>query len=74
MKKGLSYSIASVVILIICLIAFVLPSTLGSGQNPNKLPAFGKYNGKEIKYEQGSDFANYVSYYGQTFQTRYRKI
>jgi len=74
MKKGLSYSIASVVILIICLIAFVLPSTLGSGQNPNKLPAFGKYNGKEIKYEQGTDFADYVSYYGQIFQSQYGKI
>ena len=74
MKKGLSYSIASVVILIICLVAFVLPSTLGNGQNPEKLPAFGKYNGKEIKYEQNSDFANYVSYYGQLFQAQNGQI
>ena len=50
MKKGLSYSIASVVVLIICLIAFVLPSTLAGGQGgQQKLPAFGKYDGIEIK-------------------------
>jgi hypothetical protein len=71
MKKGLSYSIASVVVLIICLIAFVLPSTLAGGQGgQQKLPAFGKYDGIEIKYEQDSDFANFVSYYGQMFQAQ----
>ena len=74
MKKGLSYSIASVVVLVICLIAFVLPSTMSGGQNPDKLPPFGKYDGKKIEYVQGSDFANYVSYYGQMIQAQYGQL
>lgn len=74
MKKGLSYSIASVIILVICLIAFVLPSTLAGGQNSEKLQPFGKYNGKKIEYVQGSDFANYVSYYGQMMQAQYGQL
>lgn len=74
MKKGLSYSIASVVVLVICLIAFVLPTTMSGGQNPDKLPPFGKYDGKKIEYVQGSDFANYVSYYGQMLQAQYGQL
>lgn len=74
MKKGALYTIGSIVILLICLVAFVLPSTLMNGKNPDKLPSFGKYNGKEIRYEQGTPFANYVSQYGQMFQSRGTQI
>ena len=70
MKKGTFYTIGSVVILFICVIAFILPTTMFNGKSQNTLPAFGKYNGKEIRYEQGSDFANYVSQYGQMFQNQ----
>lgn len=68
MKKGF-YTVGSLIILLICAFVFVmLPALTGRGQKQNELPAFGKYNGKEIRYEQNSDFANYVSQYGQYFQ------
>lgn len=49
MKKRISYTIGSVIILIICVIAFVLPSTLGSGGNTDGI-VFGKYDNKKINY------------------------
>lgn len=71
MKKNVSYTIGSIIILIIVVFAFVIltPTGLLSGnKDPQKIPAFGKYNNKEIRYEQGSDFADFVSQYGQMFQ------
>lgn len=69
MKKNTAYTIGSLVILLICAFCFViLPAFTGSGQKQETLPAFGKYKNKEIRYEQGSDFANFVTQYGQLYQ------
>ena len=73
MKKGALYTAGSIVILIICLIAFVLPASLGRGGNQKALE-FGKYNGRKIAYESGSDFANFVSYYAEMFRNQGMQI
>jgi len=67
MKKGVMYTAGSIIILIICLIAFVLPSSLGRATN-NKPLEFGSYNGRKITYEQGSDFANFISQYAEMYR------
>ena len=75
MKKNTAYTIGSLIILLICAFCFVaLPAFTGKEQNQGNLPAFGKYNGREIRYEQGSDFYNFVSQYGQMFQSRGQQI
>ncbi len=71
MKKNTVYTLGSLIILLICAFCFVvLPAVEGrsSSSQGGEAPVFGKYNGKEIKYEQGTDFANYVSQYGQMYQ------
>ena len=71
MKKNTVYTLGSLIILLICAFCFVvLPAVEGktSRNQGNDIPVFGKYNGKEIKYEQGSEFANFVSQYGQMYQ------
>ncbi len=71
MKKNTVYTLGSLIILLICAFCFVvLPAVEGrtSRQQGEGAPAFGKYNGKEIKYEQGTEFANFVSQYGQMYQ------
>ena len=71
MKKNTAYTLGSLIILLICAFCFVvLPAVEGKTSRPQGSDAlvFGKYNGKEIKYEQGSDFADYVSQYGQMYQ------
>ena len=70
MKKNTAYTIGSLIILLICAFVFViLPVfTGGAGANGNDAPVFGKYNGKEIRYEQGSDFVDFVQQYAQMFQ------
>jgi len=69
MKKNTAYTLGSLVILLICAFCFViLPAFTGAGKTQQDSPAFGKYNGKEIKYTQDSDFAKYVSQYGQIYQ------
>ena len=93
MKKGVLYTAGSIVILFICLIAFVLPSSLGRGMNQkgivetkpcnpeektelsiNSIIEFGKYNGKPIAYESGSDFADFVSNYAEMFRAQGMQI
>ena len=71
MKKNTVYTLGSLIILLICAFCFVvLPAVEGktSRNQGNDIPVFGKYNGKEIKYEQGSQFANFVSQFGQMYQ------
>ncbi|MFA6856782.1 MAG: peptidylprolyl isomerase [Treponema sp.] len=73
MKKSF-YTIGSLIILLISAIVFVLvPAMLGRA-NKNKLPPFGKYDGKEIKYEQGSDFADYVSRYADMLKNQGQEV
>lgn len=75
MKKNTAYTIGSLIVLLICAFCFViLPAFTGSDKKQDTLPAFGKYNGKEIKYEQGTDFYNFVSQYGQMFQNYGQQI
>ena len=77
MKKNSIYKIGSLIILLICAFVFViLPVFTGSegrSAEKNRL-SFGKYNGKEIRFEKGSDFAYYVSEYAQRIQSRGQQI
>lgn len=69
MKKNAFYTIGTLIILLICAFVFVLlPVFSGNSVDPNNTPVFGKYNKKEIKYEQDSDFLDFVQQYGQMFQ------
>ena len=69
MKKNTAYTIGSLVILLICAFCFViLPAMTGSGQTGPKLPPFGKYDGKAITMEEGSDMKNFAANYSQMFQ------
>lgn len=73
MKRSF-YTIGSLIILLISAIVFVLvPAMLGRGTN-NKMPPFGKYDGKEIRYEQGSDFADYVSRYADMLKNQGQEV
>ena len=75
MKKNTAYTIGSLIVLLICAFCFViLPAFTGSDAQQETLPAFGKFKGKEIKYEQGTDYYNYVSQYGQMYQMYGRQI
>lgn len=68
MKRSF-YTIGSIIILIIAGLVFVAaPALVGSGQNT---PAyvFGSYNGKKIKYEQGSPLAENVTYYADMYSS-----
>ena len=67
--KRTFYTIGSLVILLICAFVFVLLPAMVGNSNPNEIPALGKYDGKEIRYEQDSDFANFVQQYGQYYQS-----
>ncbi|MCR4733740.1 MAG: SurA N-terminal domain-containing protein [Treponema sp.] len=66
MKKGILYTVGSVIILILCFIAFILPSSLGRGSQ-STIPVFGSYNKKQIRYDN-KVFQNAVQYYGQMYQ------
>lgn len=75
MKKNTAYTIGSLIVLLICAFCFViLPAFTGSDAQQETLPAFGKFKGKKIKYEQGTDYYNYVSQYGQMYQNYGRQI
>ena len=60
MKKGVMYTAGSIIILIICLIAFVLPSSLGRATNNNALN-FGNYNDRKILFLPGTGKKDHVS-------------
>ena len=69
MKKG-SYTIGSLIILLIAAFIFVLVPMFSGGRKGKQIPAFGKYDGTEIRYEQGTDFANYVTQYAENYKSR----
>ncbi|MCQ2591983.1 MAG: SurA N-terminal domain-containing protein [Treponema sp.] len=73
MKKGVLYTAGSIIILIICLLAFVMPSTLGNSKAQEGL-VFGKYNNKKISYEYGSDFSEFISHYAEMFRNQGMQI
>ena len=73
MKKGF-YTVGLVIVLLISAFAFILaPALVGRGSR-DTLPPFGSYNGKKIKFEEGSDFRNYVSRYAEFFQNQGRQL
>lgn len=75
MKKNSFYTIGSLIILLICAFVFViLPAITGRQGNQEQLPAFGKYEKTEIRYEQGSDMAEFVSNYGRMLQSYGQQI
>ena len=69
MKKS-AYTIGSLIILLISAFIFVLVPMLSGGRRGKRIPPFGKYAGTEIRYEQGSDFAEYVSRYAENYKSR----
>lgn len=69
MKKS-AYTIGSLIILLISAFIFVLVPMLSGGRRGKRIPPFGKYAGTEIRYEQGSDFAEYVSRYADSYKNR----
>lgn len=69
MKKGV-YTIGSLIILLIAAFIFVLVPIFAGGKKGNSLPPFGSYDGTEIRYEQGSDFSNYVTNYADYFKNQ----
>ena len=70
MKKGVLYTFGASIILIICFIAFVLPSSLSKTSQQQEGLVFGKYNGKKISYEYGSDFTEFLSQYAQMYRNQ----
>ena len=54
MKKH-TYTFGSIIILIIVIFAFIILTPTGflsDGKNDGRLPEFGSYNGKSIRYEK----------------------
>ena len=74
MKKGVLYTFGASIILIICFIAFVLPSSLSKTAQQQEGLVFGKYNGKKISYEYGSDFTEFLSQYAQLLRNQGQEI
>ena len=74
MKKGVMYTFGASIILIICFIAFVLPSSLSKTSQKQEGLVFGKWNGKKISYEYGSDFTEFLSQYAQMFRNQGQEI
>lgn len=69
MKKSV-YTIGSLIILLIAALIFVLVPIFQGGKLGGQLPVFGKYDGTEIRYEQNSDFYNYVARYAENFKSQ----
>lgn len=61
MKKNTAYTIGAVIVLLICAFCFVALPAITSSPSQGKIPVFGSYNGREIKYEQDSDFFSVVA-------------
>lgn len=72
MKKA-GYTIGAVIILILAAFSFVFTGSLG-GCQIFQGKSFGSYDGVNIKYEQNSDFVNYVANYYEYFESQGYKI
>lgn len=69
MKRSV-YTIGSLVILLIAAFIFVLVPIFAGGKAQKRMPAFGSYDGTEIRYEQNTDFANYVARYADYYKNQ----
>ena len=74
MKKGVLYTFGASIILIICFIAFVLPSSLSRVADKQEGLVFGTYKGKKISYEYGSDFTEFLSQYANMIRNQGQEI
>lgn len=70
MKKTLLF-VGSVIILVFAAITFIFIPALAPSAS-GKAPVFGKYNGKAIELSQGSEFANAVANYTDSYRDYYR--
>ena len=73
MKKTMLY-IGSIIVLILSAVTFIFIPAMVQGAGRAKKLEFGKYDGKPIVYEQGSDFANAVSQYGQMYKNQGKQL
>lgn len=73
MKRSV-YTIGSLIILLIAAGIFVLVPIFSAGMGRKRIPAFGKYDGTEIRYEQGTDFANSVANIAENFKNMGRNV
>lgn len=65
-KKINGVMIGSVIILILSAIVFILvPALTGFRGSDVASPVVGSYKGQEVKYEQNSEFVNYLSQYAE---------
>lgn len=69
MKRSV-YTIGSLIILLIAAFIFVLVPIFQGGKMGKRLPVFGKYDGTEIRYEQDTDFYNYVARYAEYYKNQ----
>ncbi len=69
MKRSV-YTIGSLIILLIAAFIFVLVPIFQGGRMGKRLPVFGKYDGTEIRYEQDTDFYNYVARYAEYYKNQ----
>ncbi len=69
MKRSV-YTIGSLIILLIAAFIFVLVPIFQGGKMGKRLPVFGKYDGTEIRYEQDTDFFNYVARYAEYYKNQ----
>ena len=67
MKRSV-YTIGSLIILLVAAAVFVLVPIFAAGRGGKRLPPFGKYAGTEIRYEQGSIFADAVANLANEYQ------
>lgn len=73
--KKLGYSIGTLIILLICAFVFVIvPAMVGQGRPDKNAITFGKYNGKEIRYEPNSKLMSNIQQYGQYYQNMGMKV
>jgi hypothetical protein len=72
MKKTLLY-VGSVAILFLSAVTFIFIPAAAPSAN-KKMPAFGKYDGKPILLEQGTDFANAVSQYSEMYKNQGKQL
>lgn len=73
MKKHF-YTIGSIVILLFAAFIFILLPAMVGSRSQQKLPPFGSYDGKEIKYEQGTAFSNAVSNYAEMLKMQGQEV
>ena len=66
MKKA-TYTIGAVIILVLAAFSFVFTGSLG-GCQALQGESFGSYDGTNIRYEQNSDFVNYIAAYSDYYK------